>query len=76
MTREFFLDKLATALELPPGTLSPTTRLDEIAWDSMAELSFISLADGQLGASVSAGAVSDCKTVGDLIKLVEPALDR
>ena len=72
MTPETFLQQLDTVLDLPQGSVSPQARLDELGWDSMAELSFISIADDRLGVQLSAKALANCTTVADLMRLVNP----
>lgn len=70
MTRSEFCSRLESMLELEPGTIKGEELLQELpGWDSMAVLSFIAMADSELGQSVQAKALSDCHTVGDLAAL-------
>lgn len=71
MTRELFLKKLESVVECTPGAMIPSAALENLGWDSMAELSFIALADSNLGVTVSAHQLSRCRTVSDLIALVD-----
>jgi len=72
MTKDAFLRELETALDREPGSISTTSALEEIEWDSLAEIAFVSFADQKLGVAVVAKQVASCKTVADLIKLVGP----
>ncbi len=71
MTKAEFLLELDAALELEPGTLAPGMDLsDTEAWDSMAALIFMSLADEKLQISLSGDQLAACRTVSDLLDLV------
>ena len=66
-----FLSAFEEALEVPPGTIN----LDELLsgsgyWDSMAALTFMALADQELGVSVSGDQLKKCSTVRDLVNLL------
>lgn len=76
MTREAFISQLEAAIQCVPGTLKPAVLLPDVGWDSLAELSFIALADKSLGLRVGAHQVSSCQTVGDLLNLVEQSFER
>jgi acyl carrier protein len=54
--------------------MTSEARLDGLAWDSMSELAFIAMADSKLGVRVAADALGQCTTVGDLVRLVGPAV--
>lgn len=74
MSKAQFVEKLNDLLELAPGTLKGGESLDSIeAWDSMAVLSFLAMADSDLGVSVPASKVAAAKTLDDLYALVQPA---
>lgn len=55
------------AMEADEGSLSKGQNLD---WDSIAVVSFMSLVDEHFGKSVSANRLSNCQTVDDVIDLV------
>jgi acyl carrier protein len=74
MTGESFLRELEKVLEREPGTLTPATKLEEIGWDSLGELSFLALADRTLGRQVEATRLSSCVTAGDLLVLLGPSI--
>lgn len=69
------MGKLAGIFDGAPGSLSSGSLLEEAGWDSMSELSFIALADKELGARVSPSDLEKCKTVGDLLSLVGASLE-
>lgn len=66
-----FLSGLAELLEIEESTLTPKTLFDEIDWDSLAVISAIALIDEQFGVMISGQAISECKGMPDLIKLIE-----
>ncbi|AQX58613.1 acyl carrier protein [Pseudomonas syringae pv. actinidiae] len=55
------------AMEADEGSLSKGQNLD---WDSIAVVTFMSLADEHLGKSLSANRLNACKSVDDVISLV------
>lgn len=61
---------LAEILEAEPGEISAATELDESVWDSLAVVSTIALIDEVHDKQVSADALVECRTVGDIEKLV------
>ena len=73
MTTDEFLRELEKTLELDSGTLSVSTPLDKIGWDSFSEIAFLSLVD-KLGIQVPADRVSECRSVAQLLELVAPSL--
>jgi acyl carrier protein len=71
MDKQLFYRKLDEMLELPEGIIhGPQQLADTAAWDSLAVISFIALADNQNHTSVPARLVSDCRTVDDLAALI------
>jgi acyl carrier protein len=72
MDRIELLNRLGELLELKPGTLKPEDRLQDLeAWDSLAVMGFIALADEHCSVILSPQQLASCKTVGDLIQLVD-----
>ena len=70
MDRNDFILRLDDLLQLDPGTLKGSDRLDELeAWDSLAVMGFIALADEELGAAISPARLARCQTVDDLVAL-------
>ncbi|WP_122524591.1 acyl carrier protein [Pseudomonas viridiflava] len=55
------------AMEADEGSRSRGQNLD---WDSIAVLTFMSLADEHLGKTLAANRLNGCKTVDDVIDLV------
>ena len=69
MPRDEFLKKLDELLELAPGTLHGSERLEELErWDSVALMEFIALADSNGSGSLSPRQLANCNTVDDLLK--------
>jgi acyl carrier protein len=70
MSTQEFLRELEDVLEMPTGSIRGTEKLADLtAWDSMAAISFIAMADAKLGASVSADRLAACQSVADLAAL-------
>lgn len=65
-----FYEGLAEILEIEPATVNSELALEEGAWDSLAVVSTIALIDEVYDRTVSADALADCRTVGDIEKLV------
>jgi acyl carrier protein len=66
-----FYRKLEELLDIAPGTLTgrePLSSLD--AWDSLAVLGFISLADREYGLAIAPTSIPKCRTVDDLAGLL------
>ena len=75
MKKSDFYLALADMLECEPNEISDDTVLADLpTWDSLAVLSFVALADSQLGVTVEGAKLSGCKTVSDLIALVPGAI--
>lgn len=64
---------LAEILEVEPGDLTRDFALADATWDSMAVVSTIALIDELYDETVSADALSDCTTVGDIEDLAKQA---
>ncbi len=65
-----FYEGLAEILEVEPSKLTSDLALDEGVWDSLAIVSTIALIDEVYDRTVSADALSECRTVGEIEKLV------
>ena len=70
-----FREGLAEILEVEPDEVTPETELDEAVWDSLAIVSAIALIDEVYNETVSADALAECKTVGDIETLVSKRRD-
>jgi acyl carrier protein len=75
MKRNDFLTLIETMLEEDPGSLSGNEPLDSIRWDSLAVVSFISLADEHLGAAVSPSELAKARNLSDVLSLVANRLE-
>ena len=67
---EDFYEGLAEILEVEVDEISADTELEEGAWDSLAVVSTIALIDDVYDITVHPEKLSECKTVGDIEKLV------
>ena len=66
-----FLREIESALEIGEGSLPEGAALADLDfWDSMAALTFITLADEKLGLNVPGDRIAGCGTVGDLLSLL------
>lgn len=57
-------------LELEVGTVKLDDLLEDIEWDSLANITFIAEIDTKLNQSIEGDALNECKTVKDLGALV------
>ena len=57
-------------LELEAGTVKLDDLLEDIEWDSLANITFIAEIDTKLNQSIEGDALNECKTVKDLGALV------
>lgn len=72
--REFYLE-LESMFELDPGTVQGGEALAVLGdWDSVAVLTFLAMADEKLEVILSGNAVSACRSVEDLVKIVASKL--
>jgi acyl carrier protein len=66
-----FCAKLEDILEMPNGSIEALDRLENLkAWDSMAIMLFIAMADEQFHLSLDVSKIQACKTVQDLAGLL------
>jgi acyl carrier protein len=69
-----FLGQLGEAL-MTKQPLTPATELGGLpGWDSIGQVEVLSLIDESLGATLPAGSLKKCLTVGDLLALVNSHL--
>jgi len=65
------LNRIDTLLELDPGTLSGSERLEGLEnWDSLSIIGFIAMADEEFSVQVAPTAIHQAETINDLIKLL------
>jgi acyl carrier protein len=70
MTIAEFHRELENTLVMPAGSIVGNEALANLrAWDSMASIAFLAMADEKFGTSVSAARLADCCTVADLAAL-------
>ena len=71
MNEKTFLTNMEELLEADAGTLRLGVELTSLEqWDSLAFVSFLAMADSKYGIKVAPSELRQCKTVGDLMKLV------
>lgn len=66
-----FYTEMAEILELEPDEVTPELRLEDTNWDSLAVVSTIALIDELYDQAISADALHNCDTVGDIEQLIE-----
>ena len=75
MTRQSFLERLGELVEVEEPLNGAEKLADLEAWDSMAALSFMALADETCGVRVAPKDIPGCITVNDLVALVSAGLE-
>lgn len=66
MTEQENIEALAEVFDVDAGSLSKETRLEELAWDSMAMLSVMAISK-QHGKGMTGSQVREVKTIGDIV---------
>jgi acyl carrier protein len=61
---------IAEILEVPSDTITESDDLETIGWDSLSDLTFISIADERYGITVDAKQLAEHETPGDLVALL------
>lgn len=69
MKKADFINLIEDALVEDHGTFDGSESLEDAGWDSMAFMSFVSTVDSKLGITLAPDAISECETIGDLVKL-------
>lgn len=76
MKVEEFIANFAEVIGASPSEVLISTELASLeGWDSMGQLSTLSLLD-EIGVQPPKGALQNCQTVQDLVALAEPKLAR
>lgn len=75
MNRSDFLRVLEEVFEEEEGTLKGDELLSDLIWDSLTMVSFISVADEHLNATVKPADLTKAKSLSDLLKMVEEHFD-
>ena len=65
-----FYEGLAEILEVDEEQVNSSLSLEEGSWDSLAVVSTIALIDDVYDITVHPNAISECKTVADIEKLI------
>lgn len=65
-----FLTLIEEVLEVNPGTLEITMSLESVEWDSLSNLTLISLLDSQYGKQIGAQQLQDATNLSDLFALI------
>lgn len=64
------LGEIASTLQVDTDELTPDRSLDDLGWDSLASITFISQANDLLGKSISGEQIQACETIQDLLTLI------
>ena len=71
MTRQDALRLLEKTLEITAHTLTGSETLRDLeSWDSLSTMTFIAMADKELGLPLPGNRVARCQTVDDLLELL------
>lgn len=70
MDENTFLKLIEEVLEVAEGTIKLSMTLEEIDWDSLSNLTLISLLDSQFELQVGAQQLQDADTVIDLFLVI------
>jgi acyl carrier protein len=65
------IDLVAEVAEIDRDGLTRETLLAEIAWDSLAVVSFIAAADEKFGKTIAPKKLAACVSIADLAALIE-----
>ncbi|WP_349904868.1 acyl carrier protein [Parafrigoribacterium humi] len=69
MEKEEFISFVAEILEVDASTLALSDRLEDIDWDSLANITFIAEVDTRFGVTLDADRLGQGQVVSDLYKL-------
>ena len=61
---------VAEILEREAASVGETDDLEALGWDSLSDLTFLSIADERYGRTIDSAALSGCETPADLAKLL------
>lgn len=64
---------VAEILEVPEEGVALDTDLEELGWDSLADLTLISIADERFGVTIDPQALADAETPADIAGLLAVA---
>lgn len=69
-----FMQLIEDTLEVDAGTVKLADVLDDIDWDSLANISFIAEVDNRFGVSVDSEQLAKSITIADLFDVVKVAI--
>ena len=69
MKKAEFLNLIEDILEEDRGSYDGSESLEDVGWDSITFMSFITSVDTQLGLTLAPSDVVQCQTVDDLVKI-------
>lgn len=75
MNQSEFITLAEEILEVEPGTITMTDVLEEIDWDSLANIGLIAEIDSKLGVALDSERLGMAVTVADLHTLVVDSID-
>jgi acyl carrier protein len=64
------LSLVAEILEVPSDGIESDSSLEELGWDSLADLTLISIADERFGVTIDPQSLADATTPADLADLL------
>lgn len=70
MNETEFISLIEEVLEIEPGIIDFSKSLDDIDWDSLSNLTLISLLDSQFDTQVGAQQLQDATTLRELYVLI------
>lgn len=74
MEKNEFIVFVEETLEVAAGTIAFTDKLDDIDWDSLANIGFIAEIDAKFGKSMDSERLAQSETVSDLYGLLTDTL--
>lgn len=76
MTKPEFIQKLGSELGISPAKLTDEALLASFAvWDSMGKMAVVAMFDTELQHEIPPGVLQRCKTVEDLVAIIECKLE-
>jgi acyl carrier protein len=66
-----FYTHIAEIADTDASLVNPSAELESLGWSSLAVISFIAFADENFGVILDARKIATCKTVGDLMQLLD-----
>jgi acyl carrier protein len=70
MSEEEFISLIEDVLEVQSGSIRLSNTLEEVDWDSLSNLTLISMLDQKYGLQIGAQRLQDAQTVEELYSLV------